>query len=94
VVIFAASDDDTRAQESDPGHDALNHPAGIGGTGVPDRQDGQCRAKRHKAKRAHARGLAVKIAVETKQHAGERRRTKPYRYLKSVHVRNLSKTTI
>jgi len=90
VVIFAASDDDTRAQESDSGHDALNHSAGVGGTGVPDRQDGQCRTKRHKSECTHTRGLAMKIAVEAKQHAGERSSTKPYGYLESVHVQNLA----
>jgi hypothetical protein len=87
VTAFLASDNHARAQKTDAGHNALNHAAGVGAGYRMDRQHGHGRAETQNTERAHARRLAMQIAVEPEHDSNQSRSTKPKRNVEGVHNR-------
>jgi hypothetical protein len=85
AMTFVISDNDACAQKPDSGHDTLDNAARVGAAAALDRKNGQCRPEANEAKRAHARWLAVKIAIKAHYGANQGRSAEPQGDVEGVH---------
>jgi len=85
AMARATANNDAGAEKADASDYALDDPARIGAGPRVNRQNRECRAEADKAKRAHARRLAVQIAIETEYDPGEGRSAQPQCDFEGAH---------
>ena len=81
----AIADDHAGADEPYSGHDSLDHATRTGAVHPIDGEHDQCRAKPNETERPHARGPAVKIAIEPERDANQRRDDEPQSDIEGIH---------